>query len=244
MELLNLFDIDVIDKAQELYNQNQIIILKKDAHYIEAIVYDEYFYKVEITFNQNLSILYPRVSRDGFSDVDPFDTPYAAALLYKMYRKNEFGITYNYCLTQVPDTKLDGRKFISSTQLTNMRCYNKVLNNIIRYMLRLQNYNTDASITTFSKIIDDLFEYFDNIQKPQERLVALKLFLHIYAHLEFNFNLQDEIHFAIMDECNLRLHDIIDNENDPTFKVFYQSLLLADHDIINYNKDKSSSLNH
>lgn len=246
MELLSLFSTATLKQAKNLYNQNKIIILKKDTHYIEAIIYDDFFYKVEITFNLHYTILYPRVSKDGFSDVDPFETPYAAALLYKLFRRNEYGLTYNYNLTHSPDAKLDGREFISSQVLTNMRCYNKLLKNITRYMLRLQNYNTDANITTFSNIIDDIFEYFDSMKKPQERLVGLQLFLHIYSHLEFNFDFQEEIHSAIVDECNYRIHEIIENEPDPTSKYFYQSILLTDDKIIPYisNYNKSSSLSH
>lgn len=245
MELLNLFNLDVMAKAIALYDQNNIIILRKDAYYAEAIVYDEYFYKVEITFNHNYSILYPRVTNDGVREINPFSSPYAAALLYKLHRQDTYGLTFAYEKTIQLEEKSEQESFITE-HLINLRCSNRLLKKIISYMLRLQNYNKEENFTTFSNIIDDLFEYFDAIKKPQERLVALQLFLHIYSHLEFDFNLQDEIKCALMDECNVRIYEIIEQESDPTSKYFYQTILLTDDKIhpMLHDYNKGSSLNH
>ncbi len=245
MELLNLFNSEIMDQAINLYDQNNIIILRKDAFYAEAIVYDEYFFKVEITFNQNYSIIYPRVTSDGVREVNPFTTPYVGALLYKLYRQNAYGLTYELEKTFEVEKESEQESFITE-HLINLRCSNRLLKNIISYMLRLQTYNKEENITTFSNIIDDLFEYFDAIEKPQERLVALQLFLHIYSHLEFDFDLQDEIKCALMDECNVRIYEIIEEEPNPTSKYYYQTILLTDDKINSmlHDYNKSSSLNH
>lgn len=245
MDLLSLFTQSVLDKAIQLHDRNSLIVLRKDTHYVEAVIYDEYFYKVEITFSADYRILYPRVSKDGLRDVCPFSTPYAAALLYRLYRTNLYGLTYKQSHTDEPLTNQEDG-FLQSSSLAHMHCTTHLLQDITRYILRLQNYNTEKTYTTFSSIIDNLFEYFDSIKKPQEQLVALQLFLHIYTKMEFDFDFQDEIHSALVDECNVRIHEIIENEPNPSNKYFFQTLLLNDAQITNYisHYNKSSRLNH
>ncbi len=246
MDLLNLFDNDVIQDAKKLYNKNQVTVIKKDKHHIEAIVFDDYYYKVEFTFNENYNIVWPRVSRDGFRDICPFTKPYAAAVLYKLYLDHEYGITYNFNHTSLPKEKNDEFQFMSNPILANMGCYRELLSTLTKHILRIQNYNTDDVIATFSDSIDDLFEFFDSIIVPKEKLVALQLFLHIYKHLKFDFNIAEDIEIAIIEECNLRIHEVLQNEVHPTSRFYYQSILLNDYKIASYIYDynKSSQIPH
>lgn len=241
MDLLNLFDHKTLFEAKELYNEKKITLIKKDDLHVEALVFDEYFYKVEITLNKEHSILWPRVSKDGFSTVCPFTKPYVATVLYLLYRNQEYGLTYNRHQTPYKPENTRDFDFMSYPTLSNMRCYQKLLENITRHILRIQIYNTDATLATFSRSIDDLFEYFDSISHPKEKLIALQLFLHIYKQLNFDFMIEKDVEASIVDECNLRIHEIIENEMHPLSRYYYQSILLNDSKITPYIYDYNKS---
>lgn len=244
MDLLKLFSRDIMDQAIDLYVQNTIVMILKEEDKIEALVYDDYFYKVELTFNKDLTIIWPRVSRDGFRDVCPFSSPYAAAVLYALYMNREYGITCAFNL-KAP-LHIDDDAFINNKDLVNMQCYHRLLSDLTKHILRIQNYNTDAKLATFSDSIDDLFEYFDSIHEAKERLVALQLFLHIYKHLTFNFNSNFDIDSLIIDEANMRIHQILQFEMHPFNRNYYHSLLLNDNQIASMlsNYNKSSTISH
>lgn len=237
MELSKLFDEKVINTARDLYQSNKVIIIESDKTSVEAIVYDDYFYKVSLIFNNSHSIIYMRASKDGYSDVCPYSKPYAAAVLYKLYKENEFGLTLNREHKEQIKTDRPNTDCITPKELSNMGCYYKLLDQITNYILRMQNYNTDATLSIFSSVVDEVFEYFDSIKNERERLVAVQLFLHIYLHLDFNFQQRKEIHCAIIDEANYRIYDILKNTQDTYTEFFYSSLINNDNKLKPYISD-------
>ncbi|NLW15675.1 MAG: hypothetical protein GX038_05400 [Erysipelothrix sp.] len=244
MDLQKLFNVDLIKDAQSLFIQNKVIILNKGIYHVEAIIHDDIFYKIDITFNYNYSIVHMRVSKDGFTDVCPFTTPYAAAVLYKLHTQGNYGLTLNSNVEPHHFVCCESYEPLSSKSIASLSCYNRLLTQISKYVIRLQNYNTDSTFMTFSSILDEIFEYFDTIQDKHEKMVTIQVFLHTYMVLDFDFEYKDDIDYAILDECDYLIHQIIASEDNPHSRYLYQTILLNDTKISPYISDfnKTSSI--
>lgn len=240
MELIQLFGKEMVNQGISLYLDNKVIIIDEDTHTVKGLVFDKYYYLVTLTFNKDYSIVYPSVSKDGIKDKNPFNKPYASALMFNLFLEDKYDITCKCKLDQLKKPKLQTDFF--ADQLIDLKCYKDTIEILSNHILRIQNYNTDKRLCLFSQSIDDVFEFFDSLTSFRKRIISIQTFIHLYAQLSFNFSNQD-IHYVIIDECNQRINETLNEMDNPFHKLFYQTLLLNDTHIHPYLCDYNKVIN-
>ncbi len=234
MDLKYLFEPEVLENAVQILNENRIKVLDESCYSVKALVYDHYYFLVQLRFNVDHSVVYLSITKDGISEYDPFKCPYAAALMLSMALEDKYELTCSLDFNIQCELDQDNSYFASN--LDQIICYHTILNDLTRHILRIQNYNTENRLPVFSQSIDNLFEYFDAIHEERPQLVAIQTFLHLYSQLTFDFENKD-IHYAILDECNHRIDRIIRSLTNPFHRYYYQAILLNDTFIYPYLND-------
>jgi hypothetical protein len=230
MNLQDIFNINIIEHAKTLYNQENVVILSETENTIKAVVHDGLFYNVTLKFNDDGSIKAMHVSDDNITPQCPYSTPYAAATLIKLMINNKFNIT---CACKLEPVMTSSR--LTSTVLSHTPCYNKVLNSLLSYIIPLQNYRTDKDIRNHNYALEQIFDYFDSLENStSEQWVAIQTFMHLYMSLPFNFNRMRDVHYGVIDECNYRINHIFESVDGNLTKGYFESILKNDTEVSPY----------
>ena len=241
MDLTRLFGETMLEEAVLIYQDNRVFVLDETSHSANALVYDDVYYLVTLHFNTNRKVVYMSVTSDGIIEENPFLLPYGAAVMISLFHEDKFEIKCSYGKCEKKTTNQDEAYFAAN--LKDIQCYQNILSDLSRYMLRIQNYNTDQRLDNFSIAIDGLFEYFDSFDCKRKQLIAIQTFIHLYSQLSFKFENTD-IHHAIIDECNQRIDSSLRKLNNPFHRYYYHALLLEDQYLYPYlsNYNRSSKV--
>lgn len=230
MNLQDIFNINIIEHAKTLYNQENVVIISDEENTIKAVVHDGLFYNVTLKFNSDNSLSTMQVSSDNITQQCPYSTPYAAATLIKLMVNNRFNIT---CACKLEPVMTSSR--LTSTALSHSPCYKEVLSNLLSYIIPLQNYRTDKDIRNHNYALEQIFDYFDSLENStSEQWIAIQTFIHLYMSLPFNFNRMRDVHYGVIDECNYRINTIFENVDGSFNKIYLENILRNDIDISPY----------
>ena len=238
MELIQLFGKEMVNQGISLYLDNKVIIIDEDTYRkaLSLIILLSCDTHLQQRLFYRLSFRIKRWNQRQ----NPFNKPYASALMFNLFLEDKYDITCKCKLDQLKKPKLQTDFF--ADQLIDLKCYKDTIEILSNHILRIQNYNTDKRLCLFSQSIDDVFEFFDSLTSFRKRIISIQTFIHLYTQLSFNFSNQD-IHYVIIDECNQRINETLNEMDNPFHKLFYQTLLLNDTHIHPYLCDYNKVIN-
>lgn len=233
MDLSRVFDSQTLYAGKTIYENQRVLILDEKDQFIQALVYDQFFFYVQIRFSNAFSTLSLQITKDGETYLDAQEYPYAAAVLYKLMIQGKYQLSCQLVKTK-PRITYSFSDTLAPYYVTKSKVYQASLLHIITYVLKFQAYS-NKDMNGYCNSIDDFFEYADSLHdSPKEELFVIQIFLHIFHYLSHHLDDNQEIQNLLLDECNIRINQILHNIPDPVTKTLYQMMLLNDHEIKPY----------